>query len=95
MKKKLLVLSIISAVLAVVGLVLAFVAFKTGGADFGTRIIGTFKGLFAFQTMIGAKDWLSLGISAVIFDLVDPLDCFLDHSFDQTHRQESPAMDRG
>ena len=69
MKKKLLVLSIISAVLAVVGLVLAFVAFKTGGADFGTRIIGTFKGLFAFQTMIGAKDWLSLGISAVILIL--------------------------
>lgn len=62
MKKKMLVLSIISTVLAVAGLVLAFVAFKTSGSS---AIIGTFQGLVDFKGLIAAKDWIGVAIDAI------------------------------
>lgn len=65
MKKKLLVLSIISAVLAVLGFVCAFIAFKP--ANFGTALGASFKEMFAFGAILQARDfiWLATAILSI------------------------------
>jgi hypothetical protein len=64
MKKKLLVLSIISVVLTVLGFVCAFIAFQP---NFGSALAASFTSMFAFGAMLGGKDfvWLATAILSI------------------------------
>lgn len=62
MKKKLLVLSIISVVLGALGFVCAYIAFKP---NLLTGLLGCFTSMFAFQTMFAAKDYVWL-VTAIL-----------------------------
>ena len=62
MKKKLLVLSIISVVLAVLGAVLGFLTFKP---NFAQALKGTFKGMFGLSALIKAGDWIGVAFGII------------------------------
>jgi len=65
MKKKSLVLSIISVILAVLGFVCAYIAFKP--VNIGTALGASIKEMFDFGTILGAKDfiWLATAILSI------------------------------